>query len=105
MIKNFIVNKFADTTSTDTTGTCLICLDENNCKNYMMPTNCNCRIKIHPNCFNQIISIGLLCPICRIKSNSNNLSDAQLNNKLLFDISLISFYTIITLLFIWFIHP
>ena len=56
---------------------CLLCLDEINTDtktdttngNIIMTKYCNCKINIHPNCYNQIINnTKLLCPICRIKS-------------------------------------
>ncbi len=58
-----ITNKLADTNDI-----CLLCLDEINSNNWVMPQNCSCKVKIHSNCFSQITSNGLLCPICRIKS-------------------------------------
>ena len=77
MIKNFISKEFIDTNYT-----CIICLDEINCKNYMIPAHCKCQIKIHTNCFNKVINnMGLLCPICRIKPNSNNLSNNLSNTQ------------------------
>jgi hypothetical protein len=56
---------------------CLLCLDEINTDtktdttngNIIMTKYCNCKINIHPNCYDQIINnTELLCPICRIKS-------------------------------------
>ena len=53
----------------DTNDICLLCLEKINTKKYILPNNCKCKLKIHQNCFNKIISTGLLCPICRIKAN------------------------------------
>lgn len=47
---------------------CLFCLDEIRDK-FNNPKYCECKIKLHSECLQQIVSTGLLCPICRIKSS------------------------------------
>lgn len=50
--------------------TCLICLDDD--KNLITPKHCSCKVFLHQKCLFMIKSYGLLCPICRIKSNTFN---------------------------------
>ena len=47
-----------------------------------MPNNCKCKVKMHATCFDQIISTGLLCPICRIRSN-NFTDDLAVNIRII----------------------
>jgi len=50
--------------------TCLICLDDD--KNLINPKHCSCKVYLHKKCLFMIESYGLLCPICRIKTNNFN---------------------------------
>lgn len=45
---------------------CLICLDSIN-GNYIYPSKCECRIKIHPECMELCKINGMECPICKLK--------------------------------------
>ena len=47
--------------------TCCICLSDDN---YLIhPKNCECKVFLHNICLNICEKYGLLCPICRIKTN------------------------------------
>ena len=54
---------------------CLVCLDSINNNLFTYPKHCNCKVKLHLECLNQIEKNKLLCPICRIKSLQNNFSN------------------------------
>jgi hypothetical protein len=49
---------------------CVICLDDIEIKDIIIPSNCNCKVKIHLLCLELIKKNNMLCPICRIKSNN-----------------------------------
>ncbi len=52
---------------------CLLCLDNLNENLTTIKTNCGskCRVLMHQECYNKILSNGLQCPICRFKINKN----------------------------------
>jgi hypothetical protein len=62
----------------DDKDNCLICLDLIKNQNYTFPKHCNCKVKLHLECLNQIEKYKLLCPICRIKLISNINYDQNL---------------------------
>lgn len=55
---------------------CMICWNQLN-NNITYPNNCNCKVYFHNDCLLLVKSMGLLCPICKIKSvpikKNNNL--------------------------------
>ncbi len=65
---------------------CLFCLDTlisepEKLTNITNPKYCNCKIYLHLECLKLIESIGMLCPICRIKTNNNVQILNQINNN------------------------
>lgn len=45
---------------------CLLCLEELK-EDISYPKYCNCKVGLHEKCLELINTMGLLCPICRIK--------------------------------------
>jgi hypothetical protein len=90
---------------------CLICLDNIDNKDKIIPTNCNCKVKLHISCLELIKQNNMLCPICRIKtknnitinSSNNYLSDSLIIIKLIFA-TITSIYLISCGYFAWYFY-
>ncbi len=69
-----ITKKLADSEYiTQENDICLLCLDDTNEKLCIINTNCGskCKVLMHKECYNKILSNGLQCPICRIRTKNN----------------------------------
>jgi hypothetical protein len=75
---------------------CLICLDNIDINDIIIPSDCNCKVKLHLSCLELIKKHNMLCPICRIKTNNNNTLNSS--NNYLYDSLIISILIIVTII-------